>query len=72
MKKSVKSNVSPILKHTTYIGSVRNKIIHQTANPCQEALKIDPDDRWYINEIPNDGNYTKCQNCFPNVKKMYE
>ncbi len=65
MSKQIKNNISPILKHTPYVGSVMNKIIHSTANPCAEALKILPDERWYIGEIPNDGNYAKCPLCFP-------
>ncbi len=69
MKKSIKNNISPILKHTKFIGSVKNKIIHSTEKPCAEVYKIEPNDRWYIVEIPNDGNYSKCSLCFPNAKK---
>ena len=71
MKKSPKG-LSPILKHTPYIGSARNKIIHSTQNPCQEVYKIIPDERWYISEIPNDGNFTKCTYCFPDRRVREE
>ena len=72
MKKTLKTNVSPVLNHTPYVGSVRNKIIHSTSNPCQETYKIPADERWYISVIPSDGNYTKCSECFPIPDKRYD
>ncbi len=72
MSKSTKNNIRSILKRTQYIGSVSDKIIHSTSNPCQEAYKIAPDERWYIGEIPNDGNYIKCPECFPGKSKSYD
>ncbi|HCL56748.1 MAG TPA: hypothetical protein DHW82_07040, partial [Spirochaetia bacterium] len=57
-------NIHPILKHTPFLGSGRNKIIHSTENPCPEAYLVDVDDRWYIKSIP-DGGYVRCPKCFP-------
>ena len=54
----------PILKRTPYVGSAGNRVIHKTDVFCARARDIRPDDRWYIKEIPQDGNYNLCPYCF--------
>lgn len=59
----------PILKHNPYVGSASDRTIHKTNANCPLALEIDPDERWYIKEIPADGNYQLCPYCFPEVRE---
>jgi hypothetical protein len=53
-----------ILQHTPYLGSTNDKVIHSTENPCQDALLIPIDARWYIRSIPHSSGYEKCPKCF--------
>lgn len=65
MFQSKNKNVHPILKHTVYLGSTLNKVIHSTETPCSDAYLIPIDNRWYIRSIPEGGGYVKCAKCFP-------
>ncbi len=64
--------VAPILKHTPFIGSATNKTIHKTDVKCPLSLEIIPQERWYIKDIPQDGNYIKCPICFPEEEAFVE
>lgn len=64
-----KKGTQTILRHTPYLGSARNRVIHSTDNPCSEAYLIEPDDRWYVKSIPQGGGYNKCPKCFPVSKE---
>ena len=54
----------PILKRTPYVGSAGNRVVHKTDRECSRARDINPNERWYIKEIPQDGNYSLCPVCF--------
>jgi hypothetical protein len=62
-------SIHPILKHSPFLGSGGDKMIHSTENPCPEAYLIPIDSRWYIRSIPEGGGYLKCRKCFPSVQK---
>jgi hypothetical protein len=55
----------PILKLTPFVGSASNRVVHKTSVHCPHAQEIEPNERWYIKDIPQDGNYTLCPGCFP-------
>jgi len=55
----------PLRQDTIYVGSAFNRVVHKTTTTCPAAQSIKPDNRWYINDIPQDGNYNKCPFCFP-------
>lgn len=56
---------SPLLKTTPFVGSASNRVVHRTDSNCPHALEISPNERWYIKDIPHDGNYILCPLCFP-------
>ncbi len=58
-----------ILTHSPYVGSAFDRFIHRTDIDCADAKMITPDERWYIKDIPQDGNYTLCTTCFPESVK---
>lgn len=60
----------PILTHNPFVGSAFNRFIHRTDVNCVDAKMIKPDERWYIKEVPQDGNYTLCPTCFPESVKQ--
>lgn len=60
----------PILKRTPFVGSAGNRVVHKTDRECPRAREIKPDDRWYIKEIPQDGNYNLCPFCFDKDRKV--
>jgi hypothetical protein len=55
----------PLLKNTPFVGSASNRVVHRTDSNCPRALEISPNERWYIKDIPHDGNYLMCPFCFP-------
>jgi hypothetical protein len=61
-----------LLRTTPYVGSATNRVVHKTDAGCQEAIDISPDERWYIKDIPHDGNYLLCAFCFPEAKDKDE
>lgn len=58
----------PLLKNTPFVGSASNRVVHRTDSNCPRALEISPNERWYIKDIPHDGNYLMCPFCFPQPK----
>ena len=58
----------PLLKNTPYVGSASNRVVHRTEANCPQALEISPNERWYIKDIPYDGNYLMCPFCFPQAQ----
>ncbi|GEM_PF-5312566 len=58
----------PLLKNTPFVGSASNRLVHRTDSNCPRALEISPNERWYIKDIPHDGNYIMCPFCFPQPK----
>lgn len=62
-------NGENILNHTTYLGTTQGKVIHSTKDPCQEALLIAPNDRWYLRHLPRSSEYYLCNECFPDNKE---
>jgi len=58
----------PILKATPYVGSATNRVVHKTDSNCPQVLEIPPNERWYIKDIPHDGNYVLCAFCFPQTE----
>lgn len=65
---NVSKKLLSIMQHTPYLGSTNNKIIHSTESPCQDAMLISPEARWYIKTIPQSSGYLKCEKCFVNQK----
>jgi hypothetical protein len=55
----------PLLKITPYVGSATNRVVHKTDSNCPAMLDIPPNERWYVKDIPGDGNYVLCDFCFP-------
>ena len=42
-----------------------NRVVHKTNANCPEVHDIPPNERWYVKDIPSDGNYVLCAHCFP-------
>ena len=59
----------PLLKNTPFVGSASNRVVHRTEANCPQALEISPNERWYIKDIPYDGNYLMCPFCFPQAEE---
>jgi hypothetical protein len=61
----MKQKKSRFLNHTKYIASAFEKTVHSTIHPCEKAYLINPDERWYLNDVPSRGGYYLCEDCFP-------